>query len=135
MLDEQIREAIIRHPSRSAVEVRQFILDEYQVNVAPTAVLRIRNESQRATNIDSARTKASERLHEKLDLTEELIASYLSLMNDDTIKVSERLMAMRDLRGWVKLAMDAAGESRESTEKLFEISEEWDLGFESRETN
>lgn len=135
MLDDNIVQAIRDHHSNSPTVIREAIQVEYGVNVPPTTILRVLNDKRRADNVASSQLKASERMEEKVELTERLIESYLAFMEDPTIKASERLTAMRDLRGWVKLAMDSAGDAKDSDANLFEIAEEWDLGFEPREVN
>lgn len=133
MVDDIIRQDILNHTSNSAVEVREYIRDKYGVTVAPMDVLRIKNAQRRATNVSDAQTRASERLAETEDITDELLELYRDVIKDKTIKLSEKLMAMRDLRGWVKLAQEAVGDTQSASDNVFVIAEEWDLEFEPDE--
>ena len=134
MVDDTIRQDILNHTSNSAVEIREYIRDKYGVTVAPMDVLRIKNAQRRATNVSDAQTRASERLAETEDITDELLEMYRDIIKDKTIKLSEKLMAMRDLRGWVKLAQEAVGDTQSASDNVFVIAEEWDLEFEPDET-
>ena len=134
MVDDTIRQDILNHTSNSAVEIREYIRDKYGVTVAPMDVLRIKNAQRRATNVSDAQTRASERLAETEDITDELLEMYRDIIKDKTIKLSEKLMAMRDLRGWVKLAQEAVGDTQSTSDTMFVIAEEWDLEFEPDET-
>lgn len=134
VIDDAIRQDILNHTSSSAVEIREYIRDKYGVSVAPMDVLRIKNAQRRAANVSDAQTRASERLAETEDITDELLEMYRDIIKDKTIKLSEKLMAMRDLRGWVKLAQEAVGDTQSASDTMFVIAEEWDLEFEPDET-
>lgn len=134
MLSEEVIASILEHPSSNAGIVAQEVGEQHGRVITPPQVLRLRAEHQRDSNVRSARSKASERLDEKIDLTEELIAGYVDIINDKTIQTRDRLKAMSDLRGWVKLAIDSSGDVGIS-ETIFEIGGEWDLGFEPKETS
>ena len=133
VVDDIIRQDILNHTSNSAVEIREYVRDKYGVTVAPMDVLRIKNAQRRATNVSDAQTRASERLAETEDITDELLEMYRDVIKDKTIKLSEKLMAMRDLRGWVKLAQEAVGDTQSASDNVFVIAEEWDLEFEPDE--
>lgn len=133
MVDDIIKQDILNHTSNSAVEIREYVRDKYGVTVAPMDVLRIKNAQRRATNVSDAQTRASERLAETEDITDELLEMYRDVIKDKTIKLSEKLMAMRDLRGWVKLAQEAVGDTQSASDNVFVIAEEWDLEFEPDE--
>lgn len=135
MLSEDVRLAIATHPDISPGVIAKDIEERYGITVSLPAVLRIRAEAKREDNVRTAQSKASERLEEKMDITEELIQFYRDIIRDDTIPMGARLKAMNDLRGWIKLAVDAAGDTRTAAENIFEIAGDWDLGFEPRETN
>ena len=135
MIDESVLQAIREHSSDSPSEIRVYVEETFGVKVPPTLILRELNDRRRNRNVGASQLKASERLAEKIDLSEDLIAMYQGNINDGSVALKDKLMAMRDLRQWVKMAMDAAGESTESSDKLFVIGEEWDLGTGPREVN
>lgn len=128
MLNDEIIEAIVGHPNDSAGIVAVEVGRKFGVTLTPPQVMRIRDEQKRDSNVRGARSKASERLEEKVDLTEELISGYVKIIHDETLPIKDRLMAMRDLRGWVKLSIDTSGDVG-SSNTIFEIGEEWALGF------
>lgn len=130
MLSDEVIEAILSHSNDNAGIVAVDVGREFGVTITPPQVMRLREESRRASNVRGARSKASERLDEKVDLTEDLIEGYVKIIHDETLPIKDRLMAMRDLRGWVKLAIDTSGDVGTS-DTIFEISTEWDLEFES----
>lgn len=134
MVDDKIRQVILAHPSDSVTEIREYIQDTHGVRTSPASIISVLNARKRAKNISDVQTKASESLSEKQDLTEDLIKGYLKMMHDDTLPVRDRLTAMRDLRHWVKMAVDFLGDGSTDDERLFVISEEWDLGFGPDET-
>lgn len=134
MVDDVIKQDILNHTSTSAVEIREYVRDKYGVTIAPMDILKIKNAQRRATNVSDAQTRASERLADTEDITDELLTMYRDVINDKTIKLSEKLMAMRDLRGWVKLAQEAVGDTHAVSDTMFVIAEDWDLEFEPDET-
>lgn len=135
MVDDAIRQAILAHPSESISDIRDHLIDTYGARVSPAAIVGVLNARKRARNISDVKTRASEGLAEKQDLTEELISSYLSLMKDDMMPINARLTAMRDLRQWIKLAVDFIGDGVDESDNLFVIGEDWDLGFRPDKTD
>ena len=134
MVDDVIRQEILAHSDAPVSDIMAIVRDKYGKRISPAAIVSVLNARKRAKNISDVQTRASENLSEKQDLTEDLITSYLRVMDDETLPIKDRLTAMRDLRHWVKMAVDFIGDGDTDTENLFVIGEDWDLGFGPDET-
>ena len=130
-MNEEIRAAIIKHPSNDASLISKELTEKFGKFVPSAVVAQVLATSQRAQNVGRARGKASETLDSKIATMEHVAAKLLGAFDDPTLPLKDRIEAAKELRQWTKLGIDISGIHDEESDTLFVIDPEW----ASREVN
>jgi hypothetical protein len=130
-MNEEIRAAIIKHPSNDASLISKELTEKFGKFVPSAVVAQVLATSQRAQNVGRARGKASETLDGKIATMEHVAAKLLGAFDDPTLPLKDRIEAAKELRQWTKLGIDISGIHDEESDTLFVIDPEW----ASREVN
>lgn len=126
-IDPQIREAILAHESEDVALVAREVTRATGKFVPPTLVMRVRGSLQQAANVNKAREAASITLSDKVGVLDDVANALLSIFQDETRPLKDRIEASKELRQYLKLSMEAAGIHDKGTDTLFVFGEEWAL--------
>ena len=126
-LTEDIKKAIVEHPSEDAMEVARDIGGRFKRHVPVGAVLRVKGSLKRSANVNRAKELASATLDDKIALMERVGASLVEMFEDEALPVKERMEASKELRQWTKLAVDSAGIHDAESDTLFVIEQAWNV--------
>lgn len=130
-MNEEIRAAIIKHPSSDATLISKELSQQFNKFVPATVIAGVLASRQRADNLGRAKGKASETLDSKIATMEHVASKLLGAFDDPTLPLKDRIEAAKELRQWTKLGIDISGIHDEESDTLFVIDPAW----ATRETN
>lgn len=125
-VDQELQQAILRHPSDDIVKVAKDVGAQLGRTVPVTMVVKLRGTMQRAADVSRAKEAAATTLDVKVGRIEAASTVLETMFLDEGLSLKDRIEASKELRQWTKLGMDAAGMADEATDTLFVIEGAWD---------